>query len=290
MINELIKETKFSVSDPFDFQKEIISDKFKKFSAYDDFAKDLYLEWIYFTYAGEVEATITYPIIHDIIKNKKYTNYFDGISEKEIEKMCEYFDGMIKEENAHAVYFYNLLNNIYGDEVSEKIKIANSSEVRDYFINFTQTEDFVKILTQYYIGECYLFAVFYSIFTQSHNENTKQIFKPIMVDEVNHINNFKKILKNIKKNITLDKSDFIQSCKYLRYIGFDFVSKKFGLNHLHNDKKTKKVLNLIYDNDWHKEFAIFLTKQWYALFSILYPNITIKEFHEMIYSDDSINT
>ncbi|CAB4133504.1 Rubrerythrin [uncultured Caudovirales phage] len=287
MIDELINQTSFDLSDPFDLRQDIFSPQFKKLNSYNDFLKEFYLEFLVWAYNGEVQTTIAYPLILENIRKNNYKHYFDGISEEETITLSNYFVDMVKEEQEHSLHFFNILKNMYGEELIQ-VK-SDSPEKKLNLAESIEHNDFIKLLITYYTGECYLWTIFYKIYKQTHNENIRKVFKKLLVEEAQHNNKIYKLLKKISKNVQIDKTYFAEVCKSDRYFGLDFVKKKFVLAD-NNDKKTEKTLKLLYNNDWSRDFTTILTKKWYQLFEVLYPTISLEEFTKLIYQNNTINT
>ena len=287
MIDELIHQTSFDLSDPFDLRQDIFSLQFKKLNSYNDFLKEFYLEWLLWAYNGEVQTTIAYPIILDNIRNNTYKNYFSGISEEETISLSNYFVEMVQEEHEHSLHFYNILKKMYGEQlIQEK---SDSEEQKQSVAKSIKDTNFIKLLITYYIGECYLWTTFYRVYKQTYNENIRKVFKKLLVEEAKHNNKIYKLLKKISKNVEIDSTYFIETCRGDRYFGLDFVKKKFSLADS-NDKKTEKTLELLYNNPWNQEFTTILAKKWYQLFEVLYPDISLKDFTKLIYQNNTINT
>jgi len=137
------------------------------------------------------------------------------------------------------------------------------------------------LLLFYYIGECHLWTCFYQIYKETSDSHTSKIFKKILVEEAQHINHHYKLTKKIKDKISIDLSIIIEECRALRYFGLEFIKREFKIDDV-NTKKDHYFLELVYDSQWHREFNQIVIKKWYQLFGILYPDISIDEFTNIV--------
>jgi rubrerythrin len=282
MINQLIREMNFNPVDPFDIKKDIFPVKFKKIPNYNSFLEDFYRSWLMFTFFGEFDTTIGYPELLKGIKNGKYNQYLSDFSSDEHAQLCNYFSEMIREENEHTEYLLNFVKTIYGDSVTEELSDEVLDLARTTALDQVENTDLVKMLVRYYAGECYLWTCFYQIYKQTHDPDKRKVFKKVLVEEAQHNNKIYKLVKRIKHNVTIDLMPwFIEFCQRYRYFGFIFVKDHFKLND-ENTRKDHAIIELVYDTEWHAEFNQLLIKKCYQMFGILYPNISIEEFTNLV--------
>lgn len=255
----------------FNLKQDIFSPQFKNLNLYEKF----YQEWVMSAYIAELDATTMYPIIQERIKNKVYDlSYFSNIENQEIQN---YLANMHADESEHADYFKSILYSIHGNTV--QLPTEDSLEKGHW------NNDMEKTLMYYYIGECHLWVSFYKLYLDTIDPEVKKSIKKLLVDESHHNNNIYKIFKKIQPTIRTDLNWFVGQVLNYRYFGFLNMKPKFGLYDLDN-KKNQKMLEFIYNIPWQHHFNQLLIKKLYKAVGLLYPNISKKEFINMVYGQD----
>jgi len=267
------------MSNPLFLQNSIFSNKFKKSigSKYNEFADDFFCNWVYHIYLSEQETTIAYPEILDNIKKGTYQKFLANIGSKENLAIHQYFEKMIEDENDHAIIFNQLLHNNFNIIVTEN-EIQKLIDNVDYKF---ATSDLIKLLIDYYIGECYAWTGFYFIYKQTTDPDVKKLFHRLVVDETHHNNNIYKFLKIIKNNANFNNEFFVSNTKRLRFFGLQFVKDRLNLPDT-NTKKDQWWNNLIYNYQWHWDFNRIFLKKCYQLYQLFNPEVTFEDFFNLI--------
>jgi rubrerythrin len=268
-----------SLQNPFFLKESIFSNRFKQVlnSSYNEFVEEFFYDWICFALKGEFETTIAYPKILHNLKSGKYNSIIKNLNPDNKQRLYQYFDNMIVDEQNHTNFIDKLLLDTYNKSVSKKTLNLIAHDTKKLIEN----SNLISLLIRYYVGECYLWTGFYLIYRQTENPEIKKLFHKLVVDESHHNNNIYKFFKLIKNNIDLDSTEFIKNTSNLKYFGISYTVKKLGLSNT-NTKKDKWWNELVYNYEWQHNFNEIFLKKCFQLYEVLYPETTFKDFFESI--------
>jgi rubrerythrin len=287
-MQELISQIEFDVNNPAAFEHSIFPDQLIKLTRHldYDFATEFYSDYLVYCYNAEFIATIAYPLILKRIKEQQYEKYLHELTELDRQQVYQYFDQMIQDEQEHADYFFAILHKV-NPALAHKITNTETLQANSLIHKHTvESTDLVQLLVTYYIGECYLWVSFYQIYKLTQDLDKKKIFKKLLVEEAQHNNNILKILKKIQPKISLTQEQFVSLANDSRLFGLAFTKNKFHLNAM-NSIANQKIMQLIYNTSWHKQFNQIYLKKTYQLYQILYPESQFEQFQSAVNQHES---
>jgi rubrerythrin len=287
MIDQLIRGLDFNPQDPFDIKKDIFSKRLTKSSAgfHDKFVHDFYRHWILWTFDGEFDAATSYPIILSKIQNNQYGKYLADLSESDVGKLCGYFNKMIRDEVEHTTKFVEVIKSVYSESASAVVGDDVLSEKLVKCTENANSSDLIDFLCGFYNGECYVWVALYKFYKSTESTSKKNFLKTLLVEESQHNNNIYKFLKHIRQKNTISPECFVESMRKYRLCCLDFVKQQYSLSDT-GTKKDKSIVQLVYDSEWHRDFNRLVIKKIYQVFGMLYPDITLEEFINMVNEHD----
>jgi rubrerythrin len=287
-MNELISQLEFDPTNPFDLSKSIFSNNLETLTKHleFDFVKEFYNSYVMHCYDAEFTATTVYPMILQRLQTNQYNDYLMKLNDNEKDQIFQYFIKMIQDETEHATCFYDIIKKINYDLAAHTINKQRLQAIESYDRHSVETTDLIRLLILYYLGECYLWSSFYLIYKQTSNEKKKQLFKKLLVEESQHNNNILKFVKKIQHNINLPNQYFLDTVKDLRLFGLPFTRQVFKLN-ADDSIANKKIIQLVYNTEWHKQFNQLYLKKTYKLNQVLNPDMSFNEFQSTINHTES---
>lgn len=262
------------MNNPLDLQTPIFSNSLKNFlkDDYSQFVSDFFQQYLHSSLVSEHNATRVYSFLYQKLKDGKIEkfNILNDIEKQEIEK---YYVKLINDESNHFQFFENLYFDLFQKKLSNiELSIIEQNTIDDLF-----TESFPQSLFRFYIGECYLWVSFYSIYEDTNNENLKKGFYQLLVDESHHNASLYKISKKLLTSADFDEEFYFEQVKSHLYWMSALVDKKF--NYYRNSPKLKEVVyNLVYNNNWHQNYRNTYLKKCYRLYKVFRPDVSLTEF------------
>lgn len=251
---------------------------------------DLLFSFFVFTYYGEYDAIIMYPIILNKLKKGMFDEYFIGISENEKNAIISDFSSMIEEEHGHFKFIHDVLETYYKNYFPQITSESALKEKKEITLQDRSQMSLPTLLLKYYIGECYLWVCFYKFYNSMEDSEEREMMRTLLIEESRHNKTILKFTKKIKNNIDANVELYNDSIYFLRFFRhfeivqmdniFKFVIEICKKNH---GNIIEQIINDVYDSDWHKEFKSLMIRKVYKIINLLYPHISIEEFEKEIY-------
>lgn len=278
-MHDLINQLNFDPEDPFELKVNIFPEITKSDP---NFLSKFFYDYLLWTWSGEYNTTLVYPNILDKIKKDQYKHYLSDLSATDLAQVKNYFEQMIQDEIEHTDDFASLILNCYDPNFNSNLD-KHRQEVNFRFNNGDQSGDLLVLLFKYYVGECYLWTTFYTIYKQTTNPAKRAVIKKFLVDEARHNNNIFKFFKKIKHHLPhgFDNNHLSKRYSEVRYFGLPFVKKHFDIEDL-GTRKDQAVLKMLYNTPWHQKFNQIFIKKCYQLHSVIDPTITQEDFTRLV--------
>lgn len=249
----------------------------KTLGSFIHFTNNYLCDWLVGVTLDEFEAMIAYPIILENFKSNYRIAKEYNLTSDDITTISQYFDRLILDENEH----FTLLEKLIFENFGRNIEVNQIETVKQRVKDRLQTIDLAKEVTHFYLGECYIWTGLYLFYKNTHNDNLKNIFHRLIIDESHHNNAFFKLTKKIQSNFKFDNDFFIKNVIRLRYLNMIYIKNKFNIEN-ETSKKNRWWLNKVYNHDWHNTFNTTFLKKAYKMYSLFNPTVNFLDFSELI--------
>lgn len=286
--NDLISSCEFNRYNPYDLTVSIINNQLP-IGLEKVFVEQAFKNWTFVLFRGDTLSPMIYQAVFDAIKNDKFIQ-FRNLNTDQQSQVDNFFTKTITEEIQHLDSATFLVKKCGYD-------FSNLEYSEEKLLNDICPAQIIRNLFKYYVIESQGQTMLYLIHKYSSNKAKKRFIKPLLQEESQHTNGFLKIIKMLRNNITDSDlelvNDFI-TMKYeenfrYEYFGFyelsDFL--KYCNRALKNKPKAqsnikKDFLTLIKENKFQQEYHKLISKKVYKCYSVLFPNVTEKNFNMML--------
>lgn len=285
--NDLISNCEFDKYNPYDLTVNIINNQLP-IGLQKIFMEQAFKNWTFVLFRGDTLSPMIYQAVFDCIKNNRYTQ-FQNLTNAQNLQINNFFTKTIAEEIEHLDSAALLVKKCGYD-------FGNLEYPEEKLLDDICPTQIIRNLFKYYVIESQGQTMLYLIYKYSSNKAKRRFIKPLLQEESQHTNGFYKIIKMLRHSITdgdLELVNDYMTMKYdnsfrYEYFGFYKIHDFFAFceRALHNkisiNEFKKNFMKLIKENKFQQEYHKLVSKKVFKCYSVLFPNVTEKDFNIML--------